>query len=57
MFDFFVFSMVFKMGTQNCTSITISLYLKSLDTDFEVGYLYEFVVEFSYNLHLRFSFK
>jgi len=32
-------------------------YLESLDTDFEVGYLYEFVVKFSNNLHLRFSFK
>jgi len=31
-------------------------YLEFLNTNFEVGYLYEFVVEFSNILHSNFSF-
>jgi len=37
MFDFFVFSMASSMGTKNWTSRF---------HDLDVGYLYEFVVEF-----------
>jgi len=32
-------------------------YLEVLETDFEVESLYEFVVKFSNNIHIRFSFK
>jgi len=32
------------------------LYLELYKPDFEVGYFYEFVVEFSYILHLNLSF-